>query len=56
MTLDVGAAGAGEFARSAGSVASLVARVTTLSQQVRIDYDTRPISRAEWDAAAGDEA
>lgn len=37
------------------SSAGLPARVAALSAQLRSDYDTRPVSRAEWDAAAGDE-
>jgi antitoxin VapB len=42
-----------ERARRAAS-ASLAARVTTLCKQLRPAYDMRPVSRAEWDAAAGD--
>jgi antitoxin VapB len=33
---------------------SLPARLTALSGQLRAAYDTRPVSREEWDAAAGD--
>ena len=44
-----------ERARRAAS-ADLPARVAALSEQLRAAYDTRPVSRAEWDAAAGDEA
>ena len=36
--------------------ATLPARVAALSEQLRGAYDTRPVSRAEWDAAAGDTA
>ena len=35
--------------------ASLPARLQALSGQMRAAYDTRPVSRQEWDAAAGDE-
>lgn len=34
----------------------LPARVAALSERIRTSYDTRPVSRAEWDAASGDEA
>jgi antitoxin VapB len=34
----------------------LPARLTAFAERVRGAYDTRPVSRAEWDAAAGDEA
>ena len=37
------------------SQADLPARLTALSDRLRAAYDTRPISREEWDAAAGDE-
>lgn len=33
---------------------TVAARVATLAEQLRTAYDTRPVSRAEWDAAAGD--
>jgi antitoxin VapB len=33
---------------------SLPVRPTALSRQLRAAYDTRPVSRKEWDAAAGD--
>ena len=33
----------------------LPARLTALSDQLRAAYDTRPVSRKEWDAATGDE-
>jgi len=36
--------------------ASLPARLTAFVEGNRAEYDTRPVSRAEWDAAAGDEA
>ena len=35
--------------------ASLPVRLAALSEQLRKDYDTRPVSGAEWDAAAGDD-
>jgi hypothetical protein len=35
--------------------ASLPARLKALSCQLRPAYDTRPVSRQEWDAADGDE-
>ena len=35
---------------------SLPARLTALSRRLRSEYDTRPVSKAEWDAASGDEA
>lgn len=38
------------------TAASLPARLTALSGELRAAYDTRPISQAEWDAAAGDDA
>jgi antitoxin VapB len=33
----------------------LPARLSDLAQRLRASYDTRPVSRAEWDAASGDE-
>ncbi len=36
------------------TAASLPARLTALSAQLRAAYDTRPVSRQEWEAAAGD--
>lgn len=36
--------------------ASLPTRLAILSQRLRADYDTHPVGRVEWDAAAGDEA
>jgi antitoxin VapB len=35
--------------------ADLPARLNPLLQRLRTVYDTRPVSRAEWDAASGDE-
>jgi antitoxin VapB len=43
-----------EARRSAAK--NLPARLTAFAEWVRGAYDTRPVSRAEWDAAAGDEA
>lgn len=37
------------------TAASLPVRLTTLSARLRSAYDTRPVTREEWDAAAGDE-
>ncbi len=34
----------------------LPARLAALSGQLRGAYDTRPVSRAEWDAAVGDDS
>jgi antitoxin VapB len=31
------------------------ARLAALSERMRTAYDTRPVSKAEWDAASGDE-
>jgi antitoxin VapB len=42
-----------ERARRAAS-AELPAGVAALAERLRAAYDTRPVSRAEWDAAAGD--
>ena len=36
--------------------ASMAVRVAAFAEQIRASYDTRPVSRAEWDAAAGEEA
>jgi antitoxin VapB len=33
---------------------NLPKRLAALSRRLRRDYDTRPVSRAEWDAASGD--
>lgn len=38
------------------AAASLPARLAALSGELRAAYDTRPVSRAEWDVAAGDDA
>ncbi len=35
--------------------ADLPARLAALSARLRSAYDTRPVSKEEWDAAAGDE-
>jgi antitoxin VapB len=32
----------------------LPARLAALAQQLRTAYDTRPVTKAEWDAACGD--
>ncbi len=37
------------------ATASLPARVADLAARLRVAYDTRPITRAEWDEAAGDQ-
>lgn len=37
------------------AAASLPARLTALSGQLRAAYDTRPVSRQEWDAASGED-
>lgn len=39
--------------RTAGS--DMPVRVAALAARLRGDYDTRPVGKAEWDAAAGDE-
>jgi hypothetical protein len=33
----------------------LPARLRDLAERLRPSYDTRPVGRAEWDAACGDE-
>jgi antitoxin VapB len=33
----------------------LPARIAAFSRRIRDAYDTRPVTKAEWDAAAGDE-
>jgi antitoxin VapB len=33
----------------------LAARLTALAEQIGPHYDTRPVTREEWDAASGDE-
>ena len=42
-----------EEARRAAA-ADLPARLAALSERLRDAYDTRPVSREEWDAAVGD--
>lgn len=37
-------------------LANVAVWVAALAEQMRTSYDTRPVSRAEWDAAAGEEA
>jgi antitoxin VapB len=37
------------------AAASLPARLASLSQRLRAAYDTRPLSKAEWDEASGDD-
>jgi hypothetical protein len=37
------------------TAASLPTRLAALSSELRAAYDARPVSREEWDAAAGDE-
>jgi antitoxin VapB len=37
------------------TAANLPARLTALSSQLRVAYDTRPVSQEEWNAATGDE-
>lgn len=39
---------------TAGS--DLPTRLTALSEQLRQSYDTRPVTREEWDAASGNDA
>ena len=36
--------------------ASLPERLDNLVRRFKADFDTRPVSRAEWDAASGDDA
>lgn len=43
-----------ERARREGP-ADLTARVTALASQLRAEYGTTPITRAEWNAAAGEQ-
>ena len=38
------------------AAADLPARLAALSRRLRADYDTRPVSRAEWDEASGEDA
>jgi len=37
------------------SAGDLPERLAALSAQLRTSYDTRPVSRQEWDAASGDD-
>lgn len=37
------------------TTAGLSARLAALGEQMRPAYDTRPVTRQEWDAASGDE-
>ncbi len=37
-----------------GRSADLPARVARFSEHIRRAYDTRPVTKAEWDAACGD--
>ena len=37
------------------AAANLPDRLAALSRRLRAAYDTRPVSRAEWDAACGEE-
>jgi antitoxin VapB len=37
------------------ALASLPARLMAFAERIRSEYDTRPVTRAEWDAASGDE-
>jgi antitoxin VapB len=43
-----------EEARRAASK-DLPSRVAALAERMRVAYDTRPVGREEWNAAAGDE-
>lgn len=43
-----------ERARRAGTD-KLPERLLELAKELRARYDTRPVTRAEWDAAAGDD-
>lgn len=36
--------------------ADLPARLHSLARRLRVSYDTSPVTRAEWNAATGDEA
>ncbi len=44
-----------ERARVSGG-GDMPARVTAMAERLRQSYDTRPVSREEWDAASGDHA
>jgi antitoxin VapB len=37
------------------SPGDLPARIAAFSRRIRDAYDTRPVTKAEWDAASGDE-
>jgi antitoxin VapB len=37
------------------AAADLPARIAAFSRQIRGAYDVRPVTKAEWDAASGDE-
>jgi antitoxin VapB len=37
------------------AAADLPTRIAAFSQRIRDAYDTRPATKAEWDAASGDE-
>lgn len=38
------------------AASALPARLQAAAARLRADYDARPVTRAEWDAAAGDDA
>jgi len=38
-----------------GAEANLTGRLAASSERLRSAYDTQPVSRKEWDMAAGDE-
>jgi len=38
------------------AVTDLPTRLASLSRRLRNDYDTLPLSKAEWDSASGDDA
>jgi len=37
------------------AAADLPTRIAAFSRRIRDGYDTRPVTKAEWDAASGDE-
>jgi antitoxin VapB len=37
------------------AAADLVAQIRAFSEGVRKDYDTKPVTKEEWDRASGDE-
>jgi antitoxin VapB len=37
------------------AAADLPARIAAFSRRIRGAYDTRPVTKAEWDAASGDQ-